>query len=67
MVATLDDYDTDREAEQQRVAQMLQDLDESMKPKEGKKHFLTSILCTLRQFDFQLSSWEMITEILIEA
>ena len=48
MVATLDDYDTDREAEQQRVAQMLQDLDESMKPKEGKKPFHTSILCTLR-------------------
>ncbi|XP_060583071.1 nuclear pore complex protein DDB_G0274915-like [Ruditapes philippinarum] len=37
VVATLDDYDADKEAENQRVKQMLMDLDESFTQKEANK------------------------------
>lgn len=36
MVATAADYDSDRETEQNRVKQMLQDLDESFSKEEGE-------------------------------
>lgn len=40
VVATLDDYDTDKEAEKQRVKQMLKDLDESFSKKEGLWYYV---------------------------
>ncbi|XP_053379227.1 mucin-19-like isoform X2 [Mercenaria mercenaria] len=47
VVATLDDYDADREAENQRVKQMLKDLDESFSKKEAKKETPVTSTSTL--------------------
>ena len=42
IVATAEDYDSDRETEQKRVTQMLQDLDDSFTKEDGE---LFNFLC----------------------